>query len=387
MTDLARVGAPPQPRRLLSGLLRPRSERPRVSFPELVHAHFRWRRALDRQPGEFAILEQSYRAALERFEEEHGPIVNAYWCTNEESAVALTAAHRPRLLAHVRSPALSFHRVSDWATRNQPDIAAELHRCDEIAVKAEHVLTGLRRNICMQLVMASAGHLLGLADARARHESEEATRAALRSQRSELAGAEEYFRNAANRQAQMVYFGGMGLVAAALFLVGAVGRLDGQGPIFVSLAAGALGALISVIQRIQSGTFDLEEQDNVGRPYLLFLGGLRPVMGAVFGAIVYAAFSSGLILAELDVDKVAVVAVLGFVAGFSERWATDTLAAAVPAAAGGGSPSGGSSRPAEHAGVPDPASEPIGVEALQQELSRTPRRSRQVAEPGERDPS
>ena len=230
MTHLAHVGAPPQPRRLLSRAPRsPRSESPRVSFPELVHAHFRWRRALDRKPDEFEALERDYRVALARFEEEHGRIVCSYWCTDEESAVAVTEARQPALLSRVRSPALSFHRVSDWATRNHPDIAGELHRCDEIAVKAAHVLTGLRRNICIQLVMACAGHLLGLADARARHESEDATRAALKVQRAEVARAEHYFRNAANRQAQMVYFGGMGLAAAALLLVGAVGRLDGQG--------------------------------------------------------------------------------------------------------------------------------------------------------------
>ena len=84
-----------------------------------------------------------------RFEERHGEIVSAYWCSHVESAVALT--HKKKFLPWA-SPVSTFHRESDWSTQEAPEIAAELHRCDELAVRAKTVLSGVRQVICMQLV-------------------------------------------------------------------------------------------------------------------------------------------------------------------------------------------------------------------------------------------
>lgn len=58
-----------------------------------------------------------------------------------------------------------FHRVSDWATNDEPLIARELHHCYELAIRACEVLRGRNRRICIQLVMTSACHLLSLVDA------------------------------------------------------------------------------------------------------------------------------------------------------------------------------------------------------------------------------
>ena len=48
--------------------------------------------------------------------------------------------------------------------KDEPEIADALHECDELAVRAAQVLRGKTLHICMQLVMASAGHLLSLVD-------------------------------------------------------------------------------------------------------------------------------------------------------------------------------------------------------------------------------
>jgi hypothetical protein len=45
-----------------------------VTFPELVYAHFEWRRGT-------AGAEDRYRATLRAFEDQNGPIVNSYWCS------------------------------------------------------------------------------------------------------------------------------------------------------------------------------------------------------------------------------------------------------------------------------------------------------------------
>ena len=65
----------------------------------------------------------------------------------------------------------------------------------------------------MQLVIASASHLLSLVDARASQLDEGGSRPRSTQERTAIEKAESYYREAANGQAQMVYFGGMAAVA------------------------------------------------------------------------------------------------------------------------------------------------------------------------------
>ncbi len=303
-----------------------------TTFAELVYAHFDWWRAL-REDHVPSSTKAAYHEALGRFEARHGEIVSAYWCSHVESAVALT--HKKRSLPWA-TPTSDFHRESDWATQNSPDIARELHRCDELAVRAKTVLTGVRRLICMQLVMASAAHLLSLVDARAAHTDTAKAEAALEQEREALAETEKYYCEAANGQAQIVYFVGMAAVAIALSVGAAIWlAIDWASPV-AALVAGALGAVVSVIQRINAGKFQLDY--DVGRPYALFLGGLRPLIGGAFALAISFAFTGGLLhlpvaAGESGNDRRLALLVVSFLAGFSERWAQDTLAAAVPQAA------------------------------------------------------
>jgi hypothetical protein len=187
----------------------------------------------------------------------------------------------------------------------------------------------------MQLVMASAAHLLSLVDDRAAHADVVKSAAALEQEREVLARTEEYYCEAANGQAQIVYFVGMAAVAIALSVGAAIWlTINWVSPV-AALVAGALGAVVSVIQRINTGKFMLDY--DVGRPYALFLGGLRPLIGGAFAIVISFAFTGGLlhlpIAAKSDGDPRLALLVVSFLAGFSERWAQDTLTAALPAAA------------------------------------------------------
>src|SRR5215213_9727193 len=126
----------------------------RVTFPDLVRIHYRWRKAVGADsgatPAEREAVDAAYHAALDKFEHEHGPIVSAYWCADFESAVALTAGKRRRRLGGAGRAAPRFHRVSDWATKEDPDIARMLHQCDELSIRSSEVLRGRSRRICMQ---------------------------------------------------------------------------------------------------------------------------------------------------------------------------------------------------------------------------------------------
>ena len=310
----------------------------RVTFPDLVRIHFRWRRALHAGSGvsaeEQARLDRRYHDALARFEDDHGELINAYWCAEVESAVALTAG-KPNTgwLRRLLSVSPKFHRVSDWATKDEPDVARALHSCDELAVRTSEVLRGRSRRITMQLVLTSACHLLSLVDARPEH-SPEVHKAAIDRELRALAELRRDYREAANSDAQLVYFGGMaiGIALLALLYLLTSGVLQGaeveQRTVIGCLVAGAVGAVVSVIARINSGTFALDF--DVARGYTLFLGALRPVIGSVFGLLAYFMLTSGFVDVfrlpeEGSIERFYFLCVIAFAAGFSERWAQDTL--------------------------------------------------------------
>jgi hypothetical protein len=307
---------------------KPRRTSHAPTFTELVYAHFDWWQQRQ-QPSANGRAGAAFREELARYERRHGEVVNAYWCSHVESAAALTEKKRRISWA---TPLTEFQRESDWATKNAPDIARELHRCDELAVRAQIVLRGIRQRICMRLVMASAAHLLSLVDARAAHSDETKIAAALEEERTALDKAEAYYCTAANGQAQIVYFVGMVFTAAVISLVAGIClTADWAGAEYAALIAGAVGAVISVVQRINAGQFDLEY--DVGRPYAFFLGGLRPLIGGASALVIAFAFKSGVLHLPLSSDASTseeqfALIVLGFIAGFSERFAKDTLAAA-----------------------------------------------------------
>jgi hypothetical protein len=303
--------------------------RPAPSFTELVYAHFAWWRAV-RSGGDHTAAKASYDDVRERFERDHGRIVHSFWCSNVESAIALV--ERPRRRRWQRRQ-LSLHRESDWATKDHPGIAGELHRCDDLAVRAQSVLTGVRQRICLQLVAASAAHLLSLVDSASGPADDEAASAALDRERKAIDKTSSYYRQAANGQAQIAYFAGMAFVAALVAATAGIAIAIHFHVYLAAFIAGSAGAVVSVIQRINAGDFELEY--DVGRPYAAFLGGLRPLIGGGMALAISFAFTSGIMhlpisKSDPNTNENLAIIVIGFVAGFSERWAQDTLATAVP---------------------------------------------------------
>ena len=319
------------------------------SFTELVYAHFSWWGAL--RNGGAGAGEAIYRDSLRRFEHLHGRIVKSYWCSDLESAVALTELKRKFPLRST----LTFHRESDWATRQFPEIANELHRCDELAIRANTVLTGVRQRICLHFVAAAASHLLSLVDGPTAHASLEDRASTFMHERAAVDRAEAYYRQAANGQAQIVYFVGMLSVAlmvaisAGLFLT--VEWTVGVG----AFVAGSVGAVVSVVQRINAGDFKVHY--DVGRPYAFVLGGLRPLIGGAFAVVIAFAFSSGIlqlpITSASSQDQRLALLVVSFLAGFSERWAQDTLTSVLPVTREPAAP-----QPASPSATPTPTAAP-----------------------------
>jgi len=304
------------------------------TFAELLYAHHDWHTSPNGDgPGS---AEEEYRKTLHRFEAHHGDVVSAYWCSHIESGIALT--EKPRRFG--LRPRIAFHRETDWATKHAPEIAAELHRLDELAIRARTVLSGVREEICLHLVANSAAHLLSLADEASEPENARALNKALAEERARIDQVEAYYKEAANGQAEIVYFAGMATVAVLVSVLGGLALFthnllhnETYHVGIVALIAGALGAVISVIQRITNSTFPVDY--DIGRAYAFFLGGLRPLIGGTLAIAITYVFDSGIlhlpIASTSTHDEHLALVVVGFLAGFSERWAQDTLATALPA--------------------------------------------------------
>jgi hypothetical protein len=355
VTELIEPMSDVSPVRQVEAQSRAKAARP-PTFTEVVYAHHRWWRS--RQGGTpDPAAEAAYDSVLGAFEAHSGRIVHAYWCSEIESAVALTEKTRLRGL---RSPVFGFHRESDWATKTAPEVASELHRCDELAVRANAVLTGVRQRICLELVVACAAHLLSLVDTRAGVGDDAKTAAAVEHEHTEIKKVREYYCEAANGQAQLIYFGGIATVLVALAAICTLWlSLTWATPI-AALIAGAIGAVVSVVQRINSGSFELDY--DVGGPYIFFLGGLRPLIGGAFAVAISLAFDGGLLHAPVAASESAdhrrlALLVISFLAGFSERFAQDTLTAALPEAKSATAPTPAAS-PSSGAGSPPDSGAP-----------------------------
>jgi hypothetical protein len=91
----------------------------------------------------------------------------------------------------------------------------------------------------------------------------------------------------------------------------------------VSVAAGAIGAFVSVLQRITSDKSKFTVHYDLGKRTLYMLGSYRPVLGAVFGGFTYFVLASG-ILETKSPDNPSITLYyygsLAFIAGFSERF-------------------------------------------------------------------
>jgi hypothetical protein len=123
---------------------------------------------------------------------------------------------------------------------------------------------------------------------------------------------------------------GLGFLAAHFGGAEINGAGDG-GTLAAATIGGTVGSFISVSQRVTRSTLRLDF--TASRLQKIFLGTLRPAVGAVFGAFIYFAIIGGLFAIQEDAaiahQKSAVTlaffAVAGFVSGFSERFAAGVL--------------------------------------------------------------
>ena len=304
----------------------------RVSFSDLVEA---WTLRDDGPEAERRYSEQ--RGA---FESTHGEITDGYLCETGPMAIVLTAQppSRAERLLLFRRERIQLYTDTERLVRAHPEVAHLLHRAEVQYVSVRQALRGLSQRLLVNWlfvwnrdVMISAAPVEGVAPAAFEpHEIRRLDR--------ELDLIDASYEQAASREAQIVYLGGMLMGVLALCAVALpIGLLLNGTDVpvdlttfFGCLIAGALGALVSVVTRMSADKFHVRHE--VGRGYVQRVAAFRPFIGSVFGLLVYFALAGGVIrqldIPEAESDRFAFFLVLAFAAGFSERMVKEVLRSA-----------------------------------------------------------
>lgn len=317
------------------------SETEAISFEELCSARFFAMRS-ERAEGR-GFDEPEYQRARKQFERANGPITEAWWSNQVVGGIALTVP-RTSALKNVfgAQTGTRLHRATDWVTMTDPDVAAAVQEAEGLAVRCREILRGTAQQIALVHIFGAIVSLLGALETLAgepRGGGGGMDRALVNFER-DLSGAARYYRRAAARTTQIFYFWGMivgVLVIAALttgiaFLVDFLlrhGGIDVAANTFAlmitAVAAGGLGACISAMWRISSGTFTSDYE--AGSTHARTIGGFRPFIGAVFGLGLYMALRAGFLPRfQADASDFYLAAMIAFVGGFSERLAPDVFA-------------------------------------------------------------
>ena len=303
--------------------------RRRVSFSELVDA---W--ALRE---ETPAREERYQELRAAFVHDHGEITDAYICESGPMAVALTAVRAGKLEQRIlrSKDRIEMYSETERLVRMHPEVAQVLHRAEVQYVSVRNALRGLSQRLLVNWLFVWMRDLMLVSIPNADGTVVPLTAEEIDAQGKELDRIEARYEQAASREAQIVYLGGMlggvlALCAVAVpvgILLAASGAPVNLTTFFGCLIAGALGALVSVVTRMSADKFHVRHE--VGRSYVQRVAAFRPFIGGVFGLLVYFALQGG-VIRQLDVptddrDRFAFFLVLAFAAGFSERLVKEVL--------------------------------------------------------------
>jgi hypothetical protein len=288
-------------------------------------------------------LRREFPDLLDHFERTNGQLVRWYMAEKVFAAAALTDRDDIVVSLGRRLPAGSAELV-------------DLVRCcQQVAYSAWHRLAPFDRRQCQNMIFSVIEEALRRLDT-SRRVADDLCLAPLTKR---LRDAEQFMLRCAARRAQGKYLKGMllgsagtGVVVAAVATALLVGdhftRLAGQ--LLLVATAGAIGAVVSVLWRMTSGSFRMNlptlSHEMKGTDVRL-MAAFRPVIGLVFALAVIVLVMGALIPVDQrsGVTQTALFAGIAFMAGFSERLAQDMFVRSGQGLAGvmGDSPSAGPS--------------------------------------------
>jgi hypothetical protein len=325
--------APAERRRSDKG---PRMVRGVSSLTVLIDAY----KEKDRNPDQ-------WESAQARFEEANGKILDSYFANNIRAGAVLVKTNasktwrwreRRRLFVCVdKSDILSGASGFDHVIWRTIWTARQTER------EADYVLSHRTRKVFANMLHQVAVYLVETIDAlhTIMDDGKDVTTAALeraaKTATAELSKLEQYVEHAAIRAAIRLYLFGLPLgvaaLAAIIFIANHTNIPSGEELSFgtITVVAGGVGSIASVMFRLTRGQ-RLSVDTQQGPAVTVFAGLFRPLIGAVFGAALYVLVKGGLLPlhAAPPVPEKDFFAGLAFIAGFSERWAQDTIVRSAP---------------------------------------------------------
>lgn len=283
-----------------------------VSFEQLLQCHYGATRAAREE--DRITYREFYPEVFDAFQKRHGSIQRSYFCKTCIGAIVWTSTEEVFCLLN----ALDVPEVDDL-----------LDSCHYLKIEAKEHLRGKDRKIVLEMLynaMVTCVALVGQRD----ELSKAATTAQIEQIRTEISYMSDRLARLGQRNARFHYFIGMLtgllLVLASVVTIDRLVFTDSEKMPYLgsSLLAGAVGAVISVLVRMTRNALVLSY--DVGSGHLRLLGGFRPVVGAVFGAALHFMLASNVlpIKVMLESDQLEYFyPFVGFLAGFSERWAQD----------------------------------------------------------------
>ena len=322
---------------------------------DLVVMHYYASRSADADDPVHAL----YRAMLASWEGREGNITSSYFCNNIAAAAATT--DRDRL----------FSAGDPYRTKADLPLYRLITQADHLARFVQDNLVGLHRRASIDEIYAIQTNALACMDELAgkpapKPEAAQELRVVTCAKvEADLAHAEQYAYSVWQRRAQMAYLEGMGfgvlgvaavLLAVMLILPLLLARYPEIPPriYYVPwvLLLGAIGAVLSVMQRLTSGNLRLRNDSSLTENRIL--GVFRPIIGSAFAVALLILVLGGLIPLEVpsgstpdEVEKRAFFLMgIAFLAGFSERYAQDMIGVGKstrPVTADAGNPQAGAS--------------------------------------------
>ncbi|WP_370942705.1 hypothetical protein AB5J62_26905 [Amycolatopsis sp. cg5] len=297
----------------------------------------------------------------ERFQVVHGPIIDEYYAADTPAAAILVRTTREHRVLGFSWTAVgpSKLQISYSSAAANPSFAAALRSARQEEHKNSALLRRRAQEIFAQTIYIVIVHLLGILDLIAsaqrsgaldEKQQEDRLRQEAEAADKDINQAKAFAAGSVRSSAVSFYTLGLlpGVVLVTLLLLclqlvpatfmGATAADTAR--LTVCLASGAIGATVSVMVRItKNGNLDVA----IDRTrWMTSLGGaFRPVVGAIFGAAFFVLIKGSLIpLKDAGANDAFYFTGLAFLAGFSERWAQDTIVQSTPSSStsSGGTP-------------------------------------------------
>jgi hypothetical protein len=315
------------------------TEAPNPSFDELITAH-------QETPGEYATF-------LKNFQEHNGTLQDLYFGKHIHAGAGVLRPNR-RFRPFTQQRSLCVRYDGSATACVQPEFETAIWRARRMERKSWLLLGGRSRRVLLEMIYSIIVYMLSVLDATqpengteldraARNARRERVESAVKSARAELSRLDRFVDEASKRASLRDYLLGIpvGMLACGLLIYFADGwthALAGKGledladQARVCFACGAVGGVVSVMARItRRSALDIDSAQGHGITALA--GALRPLIGAVFGLALFVFVNGGLVPIDVPTDQWKAnlfFASVAFLAGFSERWAQDTIVHSAP---------------------------------------------------------